>query len=88
MSKLHDLRNYVMAMFSKYTRHTQYYRVFVYRKFVHSLKSLPSISVLQSLHVCNEVFWNVIGIQYTYDGHTFFQEVSQSTCKGFTPRKD
>ena len=78
MNKLHDFRNYVMATFSKYTRHKQYYRVIVYRKLcIASCKSLPGISVLQSFCLFyHEVFWNVIGIPYVYDGHTFSQEVS------------
>ena len=48
VSKLHDFRKYVMAMFPKYTRHKKYYRVFVYMKlYIASCKSLPGMSVLQ-----------------------------------------
>ena len=49
MNKLHDLREYVMATFSKYTRLKKYYRVLVCRKLcVASCRFLPGISVLQS----------------------------------------
>ena len=83
MNKLHDFRKNVMATFSKYTRRKKYYRVFVYRKlYIASCKSLPGISVLQSSCMFDhEVFWNVIGIQYAYDGHTFLRKFRKALVK-------
>ena len=59
--------------------------VFVYRKLYSLLQVLTRNFSAPKILACftTELFWNAIGIQYAYDGHTFSQEVSQSTCKEF-----
>ena len=78
MSKLHDFQELCHGNVSKvHTSQEVLQSVFAYRKlYIASCKSLPGISVLQRFGMFyHELFWNVIGSQYVYDGHTFSQEV-------------
>ena len=89
MSKLHDFRKNVMAIFPKYTRRKKYYRVFVYRKSVHSLLQV----LTRNFSAPKFCMFTTSCFGTSQEANTAvmvtrLQEVSQSTCKVFTLRKD
>ena len=89
MIKLHDFRKYGVATFPKYTRSQEVLQSFCVQEIVYSL--LQVLTRNFSAPKFRMFTTNCFGTSQESNTPvmvTRLQEVSQSTCKGFTPRKD